>query len=155
YGLMMGDVQDVIATALGGVAVTTTVEGRERYTVNIRYPRALRENPQAIASDVLVPMPGGGTVPLGDVASVKLTRGPTTIRTENGQLAAYIFVDIRDRDMGGYVAGAQKAVAANVRFPGGYYVTWSRHCEYMDRPHERTKLVSMTSVVYRHCILTS
>ena len=75
YGLMVGDVQDVIATALGGEAVTTTVEGRERYTVNIRYPRDLRSNPQAIASDVLVPLPSGGTVPLGEVAEVKLTRG--------------------------------------------------------------------------------
>ena len=106
---MVGDVQDVISTALGGDAVTTTVEGRERYTVNIRYPRDLRSNPQAIASDVLVPLAGGGTVPLGEVASVKLTRGPTTIRTENGQLATYSYVDIRDRDLGGYVAEARKA----------------------------------------------
>src|ERR1700674_759323 len=111
YGLMMGDVQDVVSTALGGDAVTTTVEGRERYTVNIRYPRDLRSNPQSIASDVLVPLASGGTVPLGEVASVKLTRGPTTIRTENGQLAVYIFVDIRDRDLGGYVTGAKAAVA--------------------------------------------
>jgi copper/silver efflux system protein len=141
YGLMMGDVQDVIATALGGEAVTTTVEGRERYTVNVRYPRALRENPQAIASDVLVPIPAGGTVPLGEVASVKLARGPTTIHTENGQLAAYVFVDIRDRDLGGYVAEAQKAVAANVQFPSGYYVTWSGQFEYLERAQARLKVV--------------
>src|SRR5262245_43843524 len=75
YGLMVGDVQDVIATALGGDAVTTTVEGRERYTVNVRYPRDLRANPQAIASDVLVPLPNGGTVPLGEVATVTRARG--------------------------------------------------------------------------------
>jgi Cu(I)/Ag(I) efflux system membrane protein CusA/SilA len=141
YGLMIGDVQDVIATALGGDAVTTTVEGRERYTVNVRYPRSLRDSPQAIANDVLVPMAGGGTVPLGDVASVKLTRGPTTIRTENGQLAAYIFVDIRDRDLGGYVADAQKAVVANVQFPSGYYVTWSGQYEYLERAQARMKVV--------------
>jgi hypothetical protein len=79
---MVGDVQDVIATALGGDAVTTTVEGRERYTVNVRYPRDLRSDPQSIASDVLVPLLGGVTVPLGEVASVSLNRGPTTIRTE-------------------------------------------------------------------------
>src|SRR3977135_445021 len=133
YGLLVGDVQDVISTALGGESVTTTVEGRERYTVNIRYPRDLRSNPQSIASNVLVPLPGGGTVPLGEVASVKLARGPTTIRTENGQLAAYIFVDIRDRDLGGYVADAQRAVAANVRFPSGYYVMWSGQYEYLER----------------------
>jgi Cu(I)/Ag(I) efflux system membrane protein CusA/SilA len=141
YGLMVGDVQDVIATALGGEAVTTTVEGRERYTVNVRYPRSLRDSPQAIADDVLVPMPGGGTVPLGEVASVKLTRGPTTIRTENGQLAAYIFVDIRDRDLGGYVADAQKAVTAGVQFPPGYYVTWSGQFEYLERAEARLKVV--------------
>src|SRR5213079_464660 len=88
YGLMMGDVQDVVSTALGGDAVTTTVEGRERYTVNIRYPRDLRSNPQSIASDVLIPMPNGGTVPLGEVASVGLQQGPTTLRPETGQLGA-------------------------------------------------------------------
>jgi len=141
YGLMVGDVQDVISTALGGEAVTTTVEGRERYTVNVRYPRDLRSNPQAIASDVLVPIANGGTVPLGEVASVKLTRGATTIRTENGQLAVYIFVDIRDRDLGGYVAEAQKAVAAGVRFPPGYYVTWSGQFEYLQRAEARLKVV--------------
>ena len=141
YGLMVGDVQDVISTALGGEAVTTTVEGRERYTVNIRYPRNLRDNPQAIASDVLVPLRAGGTVPLGEVASIKLTRGPTTIRTENGQLAAYIFVDIRDRDLGGYVADAQRAVAASVQFPAGYYITWSGQFEYLQRAEARLKVV--------------
>jgi copper/silver efflux system protein len=141
YGLMIGDVQDVIATALGGEAVTTTVEGRERYAVNIRYPRSLRDSPQAIASDVLVPLRSRGTVPLGEVASVKLTRGPTTIRTENGQLAAYIFVDSRDRDLGGYVADAQKAVAATVQFPPGYYVTWSGQFEYLQRAEARLRVV--------------
>jgi len=141
YGLMIGDVQDVIASALGGDAVTTTVEGRERYTVNVRYPRDLRSNPQAIASDVLVPLPAGGTVPLGEVASIKPTRGPTTIRTENGQLAVYIYVDIRDRDLGGYVADAQKAVAAAVTFPAGSYVTWSGQFEYLQRAEARLKVV--------------
>jgi copper/silver efflux system protein len=141
YGLMVGDVQDVISTALGGEAVTTTVEGRERYTVNIRYPRDLRSNPQSIANDVLVPLPNGGTVPLGEVASVKLARGPTTIRTENGQLATYIYVDIRDRDLGGYVAEAQKAVAAGVKFPTGYYVTWSGQFEYLERAEARLRVV--------------
>jgi Cu(I)/Ag(I) efflux system membrane protein CusA/SilA len=141
YGLAVGDVQDVISTALGGDAVTTTVEGRERYTVNIRYPRDLRSNPQSIANDVLVPLPNIGTVPLGEVASVKLARGPTTIRTENGQLATYIYVDIRDRDLGGYVAEAQKAVTASVKFPSGYYVTWSGQFEYLERAEARLKVV--------------
>jgi len=141
FGLMVGDVQDVVATALGGEAVTTTVEGRERYTVNVRYPRDLRSNPQAIASDVLVPIASGGTVPLADVASVKLARGPTTIRTENGQLAVYVFVDIRDRDLGGYVAEARKAVSDNIQFPPGYYATWSGQFEYLQRAEARLKLV--------------
>ena len=141
YGLMVNDVQDVIAMALGGETITTTVEGRERYGVNIRYPRDLRSNPKSIASDVLVPLPGGGTVPLGEVASIDLARGPTTIRTENGQLAVYIFVDIRDRDLGGYVADAQKAVAAKVKFPQGSYVTWSGQFEYLERAEARLKVV--------------
>jgi copper/silver efflux system protein len=141
YGLMMRDVQDVIASALGGETVTTTVEGRERYTVNIRFPRDLRTNPKGIASDVLVPLPNGGTIPLGEVASVRPARGPTTIRTENGQLAVYIFVDIRDRDLGGYVAEAQKAVADGVKFQPGYYVTWSGQFEYLQRAEARLKIV--------------
>ena len=141
YGLMISDVQDVISGALGGEAVTTTVEGRERYTVNVRYPRDMRSNPQAIASDVLVPLPGGGTVPLGEVASIQTARGPTTIRTEDGQLAVYVYVDIRDRDLGGYVAEAQKAVAEKVQFPPGTYATWSGQFEYLQRAEARLKIV--------------
>ncbi|MGN8118284.1 efflux RND transporter permease subunit [Labrys sp. 22185] len=141
YGLAVGDVQDVIATALGGETVTTTVEGRERYGVNIRYPRDLRSSRQAIAADVQVPLPGGGTVPLGEVAKVELTRGATSIRTENGQLATYIFVDIDGRDLGGYVAEAQKAVAAKIVLPPGYSVGWSGQYEYLQRAEARMKIV--------------
>jgi Cu(I)/Ag(I) efflux system membrane protein CusA/SilA len=141
YGLMITDVQDVIATALGAEAVTTTVEGRERYTVSIRYPRELRSDPQAIATQVLIPLPNGGTVPLGEIAKIELAKGPSTIRTENAQLAAYIYIDLRDRDIGGYVADAQKAVAAQVKFPPGYYVTWSGQFEYMERAKARLKIV--------------
>src|SRR5262249_2435926 len=83
-------------------------EGRQRFSVNMRYPRDLRDNPKAIASDILVPMPADGAVPLGEVANVAPARGPTSIRTENGQLATYIYVDIRDRDLGGYVAHAAR-----------------------------------------------
>ncbi len=141
YGLAVGDVQDVIATALGGETVTTTVEGRERYGVNIRYPRDLRSNPQSIAIDVEVPLPGGGAIPLGGVAKVHLTRGATSIRTENGQLATYIFVDINGRDLGGYVADAQKAVAETVKLPPGYSVAWSGQFEYLERAAARMKIV--------------
>jgi Cu(I)/Ag(I) efflux system membrane protein CusA/SilA len=141
YGILIQDVQDTIATALGGQTVTTTVEGRQRFTVNMRYPRDLRDNPKTIARDILVPMPAGGAVPLGEVAKVEPTRGPTSIRTENGQLATYIYVDIRERDVGSYVADAQRAVADGVRFPPGYYVIWSGQYEYLQRAAARLKIV--------------
>ncbi|MGA0594328.1 efflux RND transporter permease subunit [Enterovirga sp. CN4-39] len=141
YGLTVGDVQDVIATALGGETVTNTVEGRERYTVNVRYPRAFRSSPQAIASEVQVPMPDGGAVPLGEIAKVQLTRGPTSIRTENGQLAVYIFVDISGRDLGGYVAEAREAVAKEVKLPSGTTVQWSGQFEYLERAEARLRIV--------------
>jgi Cu(I)/Ag(I) efflux system membrane protein CusA/SilA len=141
YGIAVQDVQDTIATALGGQSVTTTVEGRQRFTVNMRYPRDLRDNPGAIAGDILVPMPAGGAVPLGEVADIAPARGPTTIRTENGQLATYIYVDIRDRDLGGYVADAQRAVQAGVQFPPGTYVVWSGQYEYLERAAARLRIV--------------
>jgi Cu(I)/Ag(I) efflux system membrane protein CusA/SilA len=141
YGIKVQDVQDTIAAALGGQTVTTTVEGRQRFTVNMRYPRDLRDSPEKIASDMLVPMPAGGAVPLGEVASVQLTRGPTSIRTENGQPANYVYVDIRDRDLGGYVADAQQAVQAGIQFPPGYYVIWSGQYEYLQRAEARIKIV--------------
>ncbi|GAC1327649.1 MAG: CusA/CzcA family heavy metal efflux RND transporter [Beijerinckiaceae bacterium] len=141
YGVMIQDVQDVVGTALGGQAITTTVEGRQRYTVNMRYPRDLRSDPQSIARDVLVPMPAGGAVPLGEVASVSLTRGPSSIRTENGQLAVYLYVDIRDRDLGSYVADAQAAVKASIKFPPGSYVVWSGQYEYLERATARLQIV--------------
>jgi Cu(I)/Ag(I) efflux system membrane protein CusA/SilA len=141
YGLMVGDVHDIIATALGGESVTNTVEGRERYTVNVRYPRAFRSNPQSIATEVQVPLPAGGTVPLGEVAKVQLTRGPTSIRTENGQLAVYIFVDLAGRDLGGYVAEARDAVAKEVQLPQGMSIQWSGQFEYLERAEARLKIV--------------
>ena len=141
YGIMIQDVQDTIAAALGGQSVTTTVEGRQRFTVNMRYPRDLRDNPKKIASDILVPMPAGGAVPLAEVATVQLARGPSSIRTENAQLATYIYVDIRDRDLGGYVADAQRAVRASIQFPPGYYAVWSGQYEYLERATARLKIV--------------
>ncbi|MGQ3300039.1 efflux RND transporter permease subunit [Reyranella sp.] len=141
YNLAIDDVQRVIASALGAETVTTTVEGRERYSVAIRYPRDFRSDPQAIAHDVQVPLPGGGTVPLGEVAKVELTRGATSIRTENGRLAVYVFVDITGRDLGGYVAEAQQAVAKEVKLPSGTYVSWSGQFEYLQRAEARLKIV--------------
>ena len=141
YGLMVSDVQDTIAMALGAEPITTAVEGRERYAVNLRLPRDFRSDPESIKRNVRVTNAEGVSVPLGDIASIKLTSGPSTIRTENAQLAAYIFVDTRDTDIGGYVAAAQKAVTDNVKFPPGYYVTWSGQFEYLERAKERLKIV--------------
>jgi copper/silver efflux system protein len=146
YGLSVGELMDVVAAALGGEMVTTTVEGRERFGVTVRYPRDLRSDPQAIAREVLVPLPGemGGTtpmIPLGQVAEVKITTGAPAIRTENALLSAYIYVDIRDRDIGSYVAEARKAVNDQVKFTPGTYVTWSGQFEYMERAIEKLKVV--------------
>jgi Cu(I)/Ag(I) efflux system membrane protein CusA/SilA len=141
YGLSVGELQDVIGIALGGEMVTTTVEGLERFGVIVRYPRELRQDPQAIASQVLVPIMGGAMVPLGQLARVSLTQAPPAIRTENALLTAYIFVDIRDRDIGGYVSDAQKAVREQVKFPPGYYATWSGQFEYMERAKAKLAVV--------------
>jgi Cu(I)/Ag(I) efflux system membrane protein CusA/SilA len=141
YGLMVSDVQNTIAMALGAEPITTAVEGRERYAVNLRLPRDFRSDPEAIKHNVRVTSPDGVSVPLGDIATVKLTTGPSTIRTENAQLAAYIFVDTRDSDIGGYVAEAQRVVAEQVVFPPGYYVTWSGQFEYLERAKARLLIV--------------
>ena len=141
YGLTVGEMQEVIASALGGEIITTTVEGRERFGVITRYPRELRSDPDAIARQVLVPAAGGTLIPLGQLARISLEKGPPGIRTENALLSAYIFVDIRERDIGGYVADAQRAVRERVKFQPGYYATWSGQFEYMERAKERLKLV--------------
>ena len=141
YGLMVGNVQEVVRSGLGAEAVTTTVEGRERYTVNVRYPQAIRSDPRAIAESVLIPLPNRSYIPLGQVAKVSLAKGPPSVRTENAQLVVYIFVDFRERDIGGYVADAKKAVAERVKFPQGYYATWSGQFEYLQRAEARMKIV--------------
>ncbi len=141
YGLAVGELLDVVGTALGGEMVTTTVEGRERYGVSVRYPRELRSDPQQIASQVLVPTMEGAMIPLGQLAKVVVAKGAPGIRTENALLSAYIYVDIRDRDIGGYVRDARKAVAEQVTFPTGYYVTWSGQFENMERAIAKMKVV--------------
>jgi Cu(I)/Ag(I) efflux system membrane protein CusA/SilA len=147
YGLTVGDLQETIATALGGETVTTTVEGRERYTVNVRYLRGLRNDPQAIATQVLVQGMGGPAVPLGQVASVQPTQGPPMIRTENAQLVNYIYVDMHDRDIGGYVADAQRALAQKVRIPPGYRLEWSGQFEYLERAKAKLAIVVPITLV--------
>ena len=141
YGLSVGELLDVIGTALGGEMVTTAVEGRERFGVTVRYPRELRSNPEQIEREVLVPIMGGAMVPLGQVAKVAVVRGAPGIRTENAALSAYIYIDIRDRDIASYVTDARKAVVEQVKFPPGYYVTWSGQYEYMERAIDKMKIV--------------
>jgi len=140
YGLTVGDVQDVIQTAIGGMNITQTVEGLERYPVNLRYPRQLRDNlPQL--KRVLIPTPTGAQIPLSLVAELKLTRGPPSIKSEDARLNAWIYVDIKTSDIGGYVAMAKEVVASQVDIPPGYNLVWSGQYEYMERAAERLRMV--------------
>jgi Cu(I)/Ag(I) efflux system membrane protein CusA/SilA len=141
YGLSINDMQEAVQTALGGERVTTTVEGRERFSVNVRYPRGLRDDPQSIGSEVLVNASDGTAIPLGQIASISIAQGPPSIRTENAQLADYIYVDMHDRDIGSYVADAQKAVQEQVTFPPGYHAVWSGQFEYLQRANARLETV--------------
>ncbi len=140
YGLSINTVQQVIASALGGETITNTVEGRERYSVILRYPRELRDTPQAIASEVLVPT-SSGLIPLGQLASLRLEQGPPSIRTENAELSAYVYVDLGDRDIGSYVADAKAAVEQQVKLEPGYHLSWSGQFEYMERAKARLAIV--------------
>jgi len=142
YGLNVGDVQDVIQTAVGGMNVTTTVEGLERYPLNVRYARELRDDVPALKR-VLVATPAGAQIPLGQLADIRITPGPPMIRSENGQRTAWIFVDIdtSKRDLGGYVAEAKRVVAQQVSLPAGYTMSWSGRFEYLQKANERLAIV--------------
>jgi len=141
YGLSVEDVQNVIKTALGGEVVTTAVEGRERFGVIVRYPRAYRDNPQAIAQNVLVTAPDGASIPLGQIAKISIDSGPPSIRTEGSQLVGYVYVDMQGRDLGGYVEDAQRAVQRQVKLPPGYHLEWSGQFEYLQRAEARLATV--------------
>lgn len=140
YGLKIEDIQQVIMTAIGGENISTTVEGLERYPINVRYKRELRDSVDKIGR-VLVPTMMGQHIPLSQVADIRLSKGVAGIKTENALLNTWVYVDVRDRDIGGYVADAKKAVLQNVKFPSGYYVTWSGQYEYMARVWERLKYI--------------
>ncbi|MEQ8737201.1 MAG: efflux RND transporter permease subunit, partial [Hoeflea sp.] len=141
HGLSMETVQETIAMALGAKALTTTVEGRERYDVVLRYPQASRADPDALAREVFVTTPAGAAIPLGEIADIARARGPTMVRTESGQPVVYVFVDIRDRDLGGYVGEARRVVAGEVALPPGYTVAWSGQFEYLARAQQRLSVV--------------
>ncbi len=140
YGLTVGDVQDVIQSAIGGMNVTETVEGLERYPVNLRYPRALRDNLEQL-NRVLIPTPTGTHIPLALVADLKLRSGPPSIKSENARLNAWIYVDIKTSDIGGFVEKAKQVLEQQVKIPPGYTVVWSGQFEYMERANQRLKLV--------------
>jgi len=140
YGLTTGDVQDVIQSAIGGMNVTETVEGLERYPVNVRYPRDLRDNLEALRR-VLIPTPTGSQIPLTLVADIKFTRGTDVIKTEDARPNAWVYVDIKTSDIGGYVVLAKQKLAEQVNIPAGYTVSWSGQFEYMERAAERLRLV--------------
>ncbi|MGZ4970659.1 MAG: efflux RND transporter permease subunit [Methylobacter sp.] len=140
YGLTTGDVQDVIQSAIGGMNITETVEGLERYPVNLRYPRDLRDNLEALRR-VLIPTPTGSQIPLTLVADIKFTRGTDVIKTEDARPNAWVYVDIKTSDIGGFVALAKQKLAEQVTIPAGYTVIWSGQFEYMERAAERLRIV--------------
>jgi len=140
FALNIADVQDVVRMALGGMRVAETVEGLERYPINIRYPRDVRDSLEKIRNLPIV-TPGGARIPLGEVADVRIDDGPGMIKTENARLNGWVFVDIEGRDLGSYVADAQRAVADQVKLPPGYSIAWSGQYEYLVRAKERLATV--------------
>jgi Cu(I)/Ag(I) efflux system membrane protein CusA/SilA len=140
YGLTVGDVQDVISSAIGGMNITETVEGLERYPVNLRYPRELRDNMQALKR-VLISTPTGAQIPLSLVSDLMLRRGPPMVKTENSRPNAWVYVDLKTSDIGGFVKQAKQLVETQVKLPAGYTVEWSGQFEYMQRAAERLQIV--------------
>jgi len=146
YGLTIGDVEDVIQSAIGGMNVTQTVEGLERYPVNLRYPRAYRNDISALKR-VLIPTPTGAQVPLTQVADIRLVGGPPSIKSEAARPNAWIYVDLKTSDIGGYVAKAKQAIAAQVKLPPGYAIGWSGQFEYMERAAAQLRIVIPLTLV--------
>ncbi len=140
FGMTIGDVQEVIQTAIGGMPVSTAVEGLGRYPINLRYARELRDDPQALAQ-VLVDTPQGAQVPLGELATIQIRPGPPMLRSENAQRTAWVYVDLEGRDLGGYVREARATVDQAVPLPAGYSRVWSGTFEYLAETEERLRLV--------------
>ena len=140
FGLNIMDIQDTIETAVGGMNVTETIEGRERYPVNLRYPADLRDSLERLRG-LSIPTMSGVPIALSEVADVRIADGPDMIRSENARLSGWIYIDFRDRDIGSYVAAAQAAVAEKVKLPPGYTIVWSGQYEYLQRAMERLTVV--------------
>jgi len=146
YGLTVMDVQEVIMSAIGGMNITKTVEGLERYPVNLRYERELRGDIESLKR-VLVPTPRGEHIPLDQLADIDIKKGPPSIKSENSRLNAWIYVDIKDIDVGTYVSNAKKIVEKSITFPPGYNIKWSGQYEYMERAKARLKMVIPLTLV--------
>ncbi|MGD8780716.1 MAG: CusA/CzcA family heavy metal efflux RND transporter [Ignavibacteria bacterium] len=140
YGLTITDVQNVIGSAVGGMNITKTVEGLERYPVNLRYQRDYRQNIESLKR-VLVPIPSGGSIPLEQVAELKIKKGPPMIKTENARPNVWVYIDIKDIDVGTYIENAREAVAKNIQLPVGYSLAWSGQYEYMERANDKLAVV--------------
>jgi len=140
YGMTVGDVQDVIMSAIGGMNVTQTVEGLERYPVNVRYGRELRDDIPALKR-VLIPTPKGAQIPISQVADISIRKGPPGIKSENARRTAWLYVDLKDIDVGTYVENAKKVVDAKLQLPAGYSIVWSGQYEYMQRAQQRLRIV--------------
>ncbi|HDL19512.1 MAG TPA: efflux RND transporter permease subunit, partial [Bacteroidetes bacterium] len=146
YGLTVGDIQDVIMSAIGGMNVTQTVEGLERYPVNVRYSRELRDNLPALQR-VLIPTPTGAQIPISYVADIKIHKGPPVIKSENARKTAWLYVDLRDIDVGTYVKNAKEVIANAIDFPEGYSIVWSGQYEYMQRAQQRLRIMIPITLV--------
>src|SRR5204862_7673142 len=140
YGLTVGDINDVVETAIGGKTITTTVEGRERYSVNARYARDFRQDLDSIKR-VLVATPTGAQVPISLVADIQYKTGPPSIRDENGQLVGFVFVDLTTSDINGYVRKAAERIRERLKFPPGYYIEWAGQFQYLKAAEARLKIV--------------
>ena len=146
YGLNVGDIQDVILSALGGANLTQTVEGLERYPVNLRYFQDYRENLTAL-NRILIPTPTGAQVPMAQVAKIRIHQGPDMIKSEGSRRTSWVYVDIRDIDVGTYVQKAKEAIAAHMKLPAGYSMVWSGQFEYMERAKKRLQVVVPITIV--------
>ena len=140
YGLMVGEIQDVILTALGGMQVTQTVEGLERYPVNIRYFQDYRENLPALQR-ILIPTPSGAQIPMAQVAKIDIHQGPDMVKSENARRTAWVFVDIRNIDVGTYINKARKLLDSHLKIPGGYSWIFSGQFEYMERARQKLQII--------------
>jgi len=140
YGLSVADINEIVMTAIGGMNVSETVEGRERYPINVRYAREFRDNPDALRR-VLVPTPSGAQIPLGQLARLNFVTGPPMIRSEDGKIVGFVFVDLAGRPIADYVEEARQAVATEVELPAGTRIEWAGQFKYLERAKERLKLI--------------